>query len=139
MANATLRYQEFRSMANATLRYQEFRSQESGFRSSGVQEERRRKDQEYYSLLLPAPCSLPPITHYPFITYYPFPIYLTLNLLAVANKSCAIPVKLWKTLAISWDSPKVLLAISATSFIDLVTVPDCCIWIWVASVMRSIN
>jgi hypothetical protein len=45
MANATLRYQEsgvrsqeFRSMANATLRYQEFRSQESGVRSSGVQE-----------------------------------------------------------------------------------------------------
>jgi hypothetical protein len=31
MANATLRYQEFRSMANATLRYQEFRS--SGVRS----------------------------------------------------------------------------------------------------------
>ena len=29
------------------------------------------------------------------------PIYLTLNLLAVANKSCAIPVKRWKTLAIS--------------------------------------
>jgi hypothetical protein len=25
MANATLRYQKFRSMANATLRYQEFR------------------------------------------------------------------------------------------------------------------
>jgi hypothetical protein len=35
MANATLRYQEFRSMANATLRYQEFEFRSS---SSGVQE-----------------------------------------------------------------------------------------------------
>ncbi|MTJ11808.1 hypothetical protein FJR11_04185 [Anabaena sp. UHCC 0187] len=42
-----------------------------------------------------------PITNYPLpITNYPIP-YLTLNLLAVANKSCAIPVKLWKTWAIS--------------------------------------
>ena len=55
MANATLRYQEFRSMANATLRYQEFR---------------RMKFLPYFPYspysptpllpLLPTPCPLPP-------------------------------------------------------------------------------
>ncbi|MBS9383189.1 MAG: hypothetical protein HEQ24_02735 [Dolichospermum sp. BR01] len=38
MANATLRYQKFRSMANATLRYQEFRRKKK--------EEGRRKKEE---------------------------------------------------------------------------------------------
>ena len=37
MANATLRYQEFRSMANATLRYQEFRrKKEKNFPNQGA-------------------------------------------------------------------------------------------------------